>query len=106
MGLIRWLCDCPAMSVDRGRSSRSYEEGTIGVWMGEDDLEMLREFDHRFSEGEGKSRSQAIKRAMRLLITLDQTLDRVSWSFDDTRGLLAWCRQAFDDAIDRELDDE
>ncbi|UIO98935.1 hypothetical protein Hbl1158_10350 [Halobaculum sp. CBA1158] len=90
------------MSVDRGRSSREYEEGTIGIWIGEDDLDMLREFDHRFSEGDGRSRSKAIKRAMRLLITLDSTLDRVAWSFDDERGLLAWARQAFDDAIERE----
>ncbi|WP_435065930.1 hypothetical protein [Halobaculum sp. EA56] len=90
------------MSVDRGRSSREYEEGTIGVWIGEDDLDMLREFDHRFSEGDGRSRSAAIKRAMRLLITLDEVLDRVSWTLDDERALLTWSRQAFLRAVERE----
>jgi len=94
------------MSVDRGRSSREYEEGTIGVWMGEDDLEMLREFDHRFSEGEGRSRSASIKRSMRLLIVLDKALDRVSWSLGDERALLTWAEQAFRDAIDREEGDK
>lgn len=94
------------MSVDRDRPTREYEEGTIGLWIGEDDIEMLREFDQRFSVGDGNSRSKAIKRAMRLLITLDKTLDRVSWSLEDERALLSWAQQAFNDAVRREEGDE
>ena len=82
--------DAPRMGSDDDAAA-----GTTGVWIGEDDAEMLAAFDARFKEERGRSR--AIKEAMRLSLDVHETLDAAGVDpdeFPSDRELRAWVRQA------------
>lgn len=91
--------DAPRMvDGDDGAST-----GTTGVWIGENDAEMLAEFDARFKQERGRSR--AIKDAMRLYLDVHETLDSDgvdAESFPSDREFRAWVRQALVDQLRRE----
>lgn len=79
--------------------------GTTGVWIGEDDAEMLAEFDDRFKADRGRSR--AIKDAMRLALDVHGALDAVGVDpeeFPSDRAFRAWVRQAVVDHANREAE--
>ena len=50
---------------------------TIGVWIGEDDAELVDEFDELFGMKPNYSRSKEVKRAMRTHITIELALREV-----------------------------
>lgn len=49
---------------------------TTGIWFGEDERELLKEFDRLFAAQRGAdfSRSKELKRAMRVHMTVEQVL--------------------------------
>lgn len=88
------------MNVD---DSEELEPGDMAAaYVGKDDADLFHEFDRRFVDGTDLTRSQALKRAMRVAIEIDRVLDGVDWSFSGEREYLHWVRQAAIDTIRRE----
>lgn len=80
-----WPCkpDCPTMSSGT----------TIGVWIGDDD-DLIDRFDRRFGTSDPHwSRSQEIKRAMRLHLVVEDTLGDLPWTFSSEQAQRHWLQR-------------
>ena len=74
---------------------------TISLWVGQDDVELLEEFDAYYKlESDGPySRGNRIKEAMELQLTIDQAIDEVGYDIDNPRDKRNFVRQLIlDDA--------
>ena len=90
-----------------GSDDEDATAGTTGVWIGEDDVELLEAFDERFKAERGRSR--AIKEAMRLSLDVHDALDAAGVdpdAFPSDREFRAWVRQALVDHARRESEGE
>ena len=75
---------------------------TVGIWVG-DDEDVVDEFDSRFNSGEGTySRSKEIKNAMRLAISIEETLQDAGYGDLPTREKRYLIRQAILDQARRD----
>lgn len=84
-------------------SEEDVPTGTTGVWIGDEDAEMVAAFDARFKADRG--RSAAIKEAMRLYLDVYEALDASGVDpdgFPSDREFRAWVRQAVVDHATRE----
>jgi len=81
---------------------------TIGVWIGPADRDLVAEFDAVHNDGDGTySRSDAVKSAMRLAVTIEETMAEAGLDHLDGRGRAAFVRQAIlDEARRQRADDE
>lgn len=66
---------------------------TVGVWIG-DDEDLIDKFDDQFGEPSDYSRSRTIKDAMRLYLTVDDTIDDIEYDFPNERAKRSFVRQA------------
>lgn len=66
---------------------------TIGIWVGEDD-EIVDEFDTTLGMRPDYSRSEKIKDAMAMYVTIAETLDDIEYDFDGEPPKRHFVRQA------------
>jgi hypothetical protein len=79
---------------------------TIGVWIGPGDQQLVEEFDAVHNGGDGTySRSEAIKDAMRLAVSIEETMAEAGLEHLDGRGRAAFVRQAILDEARRQRSD-
>lgn len=75
---------------------------TFGMWVNEDELDVIEEFDRLHNTGDGTySRSEQMKEALRLANAVAETKNRIDYDLEG-HMLRHWVKQAMLDQARRE----
>jgi hypothetical protein len=66
---------------------------TIGIWLGDDDT-LVEDFDDALGQRPDYSRSEMVKEAMRLSLTVEDALADIEYDFPNERAKRSFVRQA------------
>jgi hypothetical protein len=76
---------------------------TFGMWVNEDELDVIEEFDQLHNTGDGTySRSEQMKEALRLANAVAETKKRIGYDLEG-HMLRSWVKQSMLDQARREV---
>lgn len=81
------------------------EGSTVGIWVGADE-DVVEEFDSTFGDEAGYSRSDTIKEAMRMYLSIESVVSELDYELTPEQVKRSWVRQALHDRVRKEARDD